>query len=227
MKNLLKDLDIYLPGPPYVRFFFCPYGFGRFFHPYGQIRFPSHIRASSFCTFQRGHIWPIFGQYFNIRFWVFFNTFSIKKCFFLGTPFFRPEMDCFLVHTAQLLGLWGFTSANGSTFKPVFVTIFGHSQKKVDVRQYSDSKAKATKKKNIHSGIQDGVCHSTKYLSLYVNNYGTSCHILWVTVTESHYLRLGRREREADRRGWALHRGSSWTSGLMLGTGAERPARRG
>ena len=30
-----------------------------------------NILASSSCTFQHGHIWPIFGQYFNIRFWVF------------------------------------------------------------------------------------------------------------------------------------------------------------
>ena len=81
-KYSTNKTTIYINLGPHIYFFFCPYGFGRFFHPYGQIRFPSHIRASSFCTFQRGHIWPIFGQYFNIRYWVFSNMFLIKFAFF-------------------------------------------------------------------------------------------------------------------------------------------------
>ena len=100
MMNASKRLSgaIYTWAP--ICTFFCPYGFGRFFHPYGLTRFPSNIRASSFCTFQRGHIWLIFGPYFK--------SFSFGYLFLLA----RHGLLVF-VHTAQLLGLWGFTSAHG------------------------------------------------------------------------------------------------------------------
>ena len=110
---------VYDPGSPICPSF-CPYGFGRFFSIHTAKCGFQPIYGQALLPYS-AHIWPVF-QY---TVFAFFSQYLFNEIWiFLGTPFFGPEMDCFFVPTAQLLGLWGFTSANGSTFKPV---------KKVDV----------------------------------------------------------------------------------------------
>ena len=119
--------------------------FPPFFHPYGQIRFPSQERASSFCTFQRGHIWPIFGEYSNIRF-DGFPTFKIL--FWVGTTFgfFLRHGSCFWYIRPNYLTFGSSHSPMGPPSNQCSRPYFATGQKMVDVRQYSDSKAKVTKR---------------------------------------------------------------------------------